>query len=67
MIISVTVSRYVVALLLCCAVAGCMLIFIACYGVPSCCQYHQDPLCGVVRGEEKNSVAKVDVFLCGSM
>ena len=26
--------------------------------------YHQDPLCGVVRGREKNGAAWVDVFLC---
>ena len=40
-----------------------VLIFIAFCVVPSCCQYHQDPLGGVVRGRE-NSVATVGVFLC---
>ena len=40
-----------------------MLIFIACCGVPSCFQYHQEPLRGVVRGREKNSVATVVMFL----
>ena len=40
-----------------------MLIFIACCGVPSCFQYHQDPVRGVVRGREKNSVATVVMFL----
>ena len=41
---------------------GDVLIFIACSGVPSCCQYQQDPLGGVVREREKNSVATVSVF-----
>ena len=50
--------------LVCCAVVGGVLIFIACCGVRSCCQYHQDPLCGVVREREKNSVATVGVFPC---
>ena len=37
---------------------------IACYGVPSCCQYHQYSLRGVVRGREKNSLATIGVFPC---
>ena len=40
-----------------------MLILKACCGVPSCCQYHQDPLHGVVRGRE-DTVAMVGVFPC---
>ena len=47
--------------LVCCAVVGWVLMFIACCGVPSCCQYYHDPLCGVVRGREKNSVVTVSV------
>ena len=39
---------------------GCIVIFIACCGVLSCCQHNQDPVHGVISGE--NSVATVDVF-----
>ena len=44
------------------ATLGDVLIFITCCGVPSCYQYHQHQLGGVVRGREKNSVATVGVF-----
>ena len=48
-----------------CAVVGwCVLIFIACCGVLSCCQHHQNHLCEIVRGRKKNSVATVGVFAC---
>ena len=43
---------------------GDVLIFITCYGVPSCCQYHYNQLGGVIRGRQKNSVATVGVFAC---
>ena len=58
-ITSVTRSMF-----LCCAVVVWVLIFIAYCGLPSWCQYHQDPLRGVVRGREKNSVAMMGVFPC---
>ena len=51
-------GRYVVLSL------GDMLIFIACCGVPSCCEHHQHQLGGVVRVREKNSVATVGMFAC---
>ena len=42
-----------VSALVCHAVVGRCVIFIARCGVPSCCQHHYEQMGGVVRGEEK--------------